>query len=91
MEQLITAGVNPKTAEADACHMEHTISIEAQVLLFLSKGKTVCPYSNGQIMRLGNTPDRIICYLSSLLYPAFYQSGRATAPDLADCIVGPSA
>ena len=29
MEQLITAGVNPKTAEADACHMEHTISIEA--------------------------------------------------------------
>ena len=25
-EQLITAGVDPKTAEADACRIEHTIS-----------------------------------------------------------------
>ena len=25
-EQLIAAGVNPKTAEADACRIEHTIS-----------------------------------------------------------------
>ena len=28
-EQLIAAGVDPKTAEADACRMEHNISIEA--------------------------------------------------------------
>ena len=26
MEQLIAAGVDPKTAEADACRIEHTIS-----------------------------------------------------------------
>ena len=28
-EQLIAAGVDPKTAEADACRMEHNISIES--------------------------------------------------------------
>ena len=28
-EQLITAGVDPKTAEADACRIEHTISDES--------------------------------------------------------------
>ena len=28
-EQLITAGVDPKTAEADACRMEHNISMES--------------------------------------------------------------
>ena len=28
-EQLITAGVDPKTAEADACRIEHIISQES--------------------------------------------------------------
>ena len=28
-QQLMAAGVDPKTAEADACRMEHNISIEA--------------------------------------------------------------
>ena len=28
-EQLITAGVDPKTAEADACRIEHIISDES--------------------------------------------------------------
>ena len=28
-EQLIAAGVDPKTAEADACRMEHVISTES--------------------------------------------------------------
>ena len=28
-EQLIAAGVDPKTAEADACHIEHIISDES--------------------------------------------------------------
>ena len=28
-EQLIAAGVNPKTAEADACRIEHVISTES--------------------------------------------------------------
>lgn len=29
MEQLIAAGVDPKTAEADACRIEHNISMES--------------------------------------------------------------
>ena len=29
MEQLIAAGVDPKTAEADACRIEHIISDES--------------------------------------------------------------
>ena len=29
MERLIEAGVDPKTAETDACRMEHGISAEA--------------------------------------------------------------
>lgn len=28
-EQLIAAGVDPKTAETDACRMEHNISMES--------------------------------------------------------------
>ncbi len=32
-EQLITAGVDPKTAEADACRIEHIISDESFVRL----------------------------------------------------------
>ena len=28
-QQLVAAGVDPKTAEADACRMEHNISIES--------------------------------------------------------------
>ena len=33
MEQLIAAGVDPKTAEADACRIEHIISDESFVRL----------------------------------------------------------
>ena len=38
-EQLIAAGVDPTTAEADACRMEHAISIESFTKLKEAIGK----------------------------------------------------
>ena len=63
--RLIAAGVDPKTAETDACRMEHNISMESFEKLrdyySSQKGKQLACTATDKAMRPGNTPDRIIC------------------------------